>query len=105
MRRGSNRSHQRVHDCLASKITGDTSDTRMGMCRFEGEGERAVWRTIERHAQCYQIPHPRRAFLSNQAGNDRVDQSSPGRDGVGGMLFGTVFRVERCGKATLRPGG
>ena len=73
------------------------------MCSFKRQGKFAVGGAIERHAKFKQITHTVRAFLGDQAGDDGIDDTRAGGDGVCRMERGVVLGRQRGGKAALRP--
>ena len=75
------------------------------MSGFKRQGQCAIRRAVKWNAQRDKIANPGRAFLCNEAGDDWVDESRAGRNGVCGMLFGAVQGVHGSGQAALRPCG
>lgn len=96
--------HERTHDGATGEIAGDARHARARMRGFERGGEVAGGITIEGHTKCEQSLDRARRFARNQQRHGGIDQTCPGGDRVGSMLFWTVGRTDRRGDATLRPG-
>jgi hypothetical protein len=75
------------------------------MGRFEALDEAAIDVSIERRAELCQAPDGRGSFGRQEIGGCEVDQTSPGRDRVGGVQGWRIVRREGDSHAALRPKG
>ena len=101
---GAHGGDKRLHDRLARLIALHMDDAAVAMRRLAANGKLALNVAVERHAEPQQILDADGGFARDRQRRFLVHRARACRNGVRGMGFRCVTRLDGGGYAALRPG-
>ena len=72
---------------------------------LQRQGQLPIGCSIERHPEGEEVAHAIGSALCDQSGDDGVDKSRTGGDGVARMAGGMILLRQSCGESALSPSG